>query len=58
MFSHKVQNGLKPKQIRAFGDKEIEEGFDISMVNIYKHSTRTTDINYTCKFIFSIRCNT
>ena len=44
-----MQKYLNPKQRNVFyGDKEIEDGYDISMFNIYNYSTITTDINYTC----------
>ena len=41
---------LNPKQVSIFyGCEEIEDGFDISMFNIYNYSTITTYINYDCK---------
>ena len=45
-----MRNDLKPKQINVFyGCEEIEDGFDISMFNIYNYSTIATYINYNCK---------
>ena len=45
-----MRNDLKPEQISVvYGDKEIEDGYDISMFNFYKYRTITTNIRYTCK---------
>ena len=50
IFSDRMKNNLKPKQINAFyGGEEIGDGFYISMFNIYNYSIIATYINYICK---------
>ena len=50
IYNDKMKNNLKPNQIIMFyAGEEIGEEYDISMFNIYNHSTITTDINYKCK---------
>ena len=45
-----MNNSLKPNQLNTFyGGEEIGNEYDISMFNIYSHSTITIDINYKCK---------
>jgi len=45
-----MKNNLKPNQIKAFyGGEEIGDDYDISVFNIYNHSTTTIDIKYKCK---------
>ena len=51
IFNDKMNNNLKPNQIRMFyGGEEIGDEYDISMFNIYNHSTITIYkyINYKC----------
>ena len=50
IFNDKMKNNLNPKQIKAFyGGEEIGDDYDISMFNIYNHSTIRIDISYKCK---------
>ena len=51
IFNDKMNNNFKPNQIRMFyGGEEIGDEYDISMFNIYNHSTITIDKNYKCKY--------
>ena len=49
MLDDKMKNDSKPiKQISVvYGYEEVEDGFDISILNIYNYSTITTDIIYS-----------
>ena len=44
-----MKNDLKPKNKCFYGYEEVEDGFDISMFNIYYYSIITTGIDYNCE---------
>ena len=45
-----MNNNLKRNQIiKFYGGEEIGDDYDISVFNIYNHSTITTYVNYKCK---------